>query len=449
MAGSRRNLDISDGLAAARIQALRRARGLGKNELAGRAGVTYRTVHDLEQGRRPRVQEKTLILIAQGLDVPLDELIPRRAPASGPSGAASRPAPRKTTRVRRPRTLAIGIALLVLTVSGTLGYRSVSHSTTILVEDTSVTGHFPLRLTQTWTRTFPTSVNFDTVAPWSADTWLVGLQSSDTHAGALVALDRATGRERWRVAPSPDRMTAVFGSEDLVGGSFLARVGTGADLEGDGTPEFVVVFHHGLYAPAVVLVVESDGTIRSRYAHYGHLTGVAAADIDGDGRDAVYLTGTSNVDAHEGATIVRLDATGVSGQVLEDAVLRSRVPTDGAAVRLVLRNYAPEYMNLLDATRLVAHTPRIVFGTDGRPLLTTIVGRSDRIEEPQQVLVHLDEALNVVRTACHDRFRAHMTAHWPRRYVDGTGPADTSWRGAWIARSVRYEHGRLVTVDAK
>jgi hypothetical protein len=395
------------------------------------------------------VQEKTLMLIAKGLEIPVAELLPedeRTPPPRRDEGGATDPTEGRTRRRRVP---ALCVALVLLAVSGTLGYRSASDSTRIVVDGATVSGHFPVEFARTWTRTFASPVEFDTVAPWSDDTWLVGLRSSDAHAGALVALDRATGRERWRVAPSPDRMTAVFGSGDLVGGSFLARAGTGADLEGDGTPEFVVVFHHGLYAPAVVMVVEADGTIRSRYAHYGHLTGVVAADIDGDGRDAVYLTGTSNVDAHEGATIVRLDATGVSGQVLEDAVLRSRVPADGAAVRLVLRNYAPDYMNLLDATRLVAHTPRIVFGTDGRPLLTTVIGRSDRVEEPQQVLVHLDEDLDIVRTACHDRFRAHMTAHWPPRYVDDTGPADASWRDAWIARSVRYEHGRLVTVDAK
>ncbi len=101
MTGSRRNLDVSDGLVASRLQALRRSRGLGKSELADRAGVTYRTVHDLERGRRPRVQEKTLMLIAKGLEIPVAELLPEDGRTSPPRRDEGGATDRTEARTRR------------------------------------------------------------------------------------------------------------------------------------------------------------------------------------------------------------------------------------------------------------------------------------------------------------------------------------------------------------
>jgi tetratricopeptide (TPR) repeat protein len=59
----------------ARLKTLRRERHLTKADLASRSGLAFRTIHDLERGRRKRVLEKTLVLLANALDVSYDELI--------------------------------------------------------------------------------------------------------------------------------------------------------------------------------------------------------------------------------------------------------------------------------------------------------------------------------------------------------------------------------------
>lgn len=57
-----------------RVRALRDERGLSREELAVKAGVSYWTVVGAEQGRRG-MQVSTVRKIAEALDVPLSEIL--------------------------------------------------------------------------------------------------------------------------------------------------------------------------------------------------------------------------------------------------------------------------------------------------------------------------------------------------------------------------------------
>ena len=72
---TKKNIDISDGGFAKRIENLRRARGMTKFDLAEKAGLSGRGIHNIESGKQDRVLEKTVYLLADTLRVSYDELV--------------------------------------------------------------------------------------------------------------------------------------------------------------------------------------------------------------------------------------------------------------------------------------------------------------------------------------------------------------------------------------
>jgi transcriptional regulator with XRE-family HTH domain len=58
-----------------RLRALREAAGLTKTELASKAGLSYRAVHNLETDCHLRVLQKTVMVLAEALGVSCDVLL--------------------------------------------------------------------------------------------------------------------------------------------------------------------------------------------------------------------------------------------------------------------------------------------------------------------------------------------------------------------------------------
>ena len=58
-----------------RLSRLRKERFLSETDLANSASVTYKTIRDLEKGKRPRVMERTLLALAEALQVSEQELL--------------------------------------------------------------------------------------------------------------------------------------------------------------------------------------------------------------------------------------------------------------------------------------------------------------------------------------------------------------------------------------
>jgi transcriptional regulator with XRE-family HTH domain len=66
------------------LRRLRRERGLGQEELARLARSSQQTISDLETGRRPGAQTRTLEKLARALHVPVTEFFAGARPPRGP-----------------------------------------------------------------------------------------------------------------------------------------------------------------------------------------------------------------------------------------------------------------------------------------------------------------------------------------------------------------------------
>jgi tetratricopeptide (TPR) repeat protein/TolB-like protein/DNA-binding XRE family transcriptional regulator len=113
-----RNIDIAHPEFRGRLRSLREAAELTKAELAARAGIAYRTVHDIETGRRSRAQEKTLRLLAKALGVSFDRLVHGALPPphDPPSQPVATPRPRRNGR--RSTMVTATVVVFVLTALG-------------------------------------------------------------------------------------------------------------------------------------------------------------------------------------------------------------------------------------------------------------------------------------------------------------------------------------------
>ena len=439
----RQNLDISDGHAARRLAELRQARGLTKAELAEAAGVTYRTVHDLESGRRPRVQEKTLIVLADVLGTSLQDLLP--ASPAEPDGETATPAPTPWYRRRRIRhaPLALGAVLLaiVLGLEATKSQLVPVHTP----NGTVIRAEVPGLGLAAWSREYDSRVAFLEPSPWTDDLWLAGFSSHAEDGGRLRALDRRTGEVRWEVFPEMSELRAAYGDSILDDANFSVGAMVPADLDGDGTPEVVLRINHGMWFPSAVVAIDDEGTVLGQYEHSGFLLHCTAGDVDDDGRDEVFLTGYMNCDAHEGAAAVLLDLEGLSGGLpSHDARTPRVIPTDTAPARLLIRNYPSAMMNQFDtARRLGAHSPRIVRDTDGHVSLTLRVGSHASPGTGTDVFLRLTPDLRVVRVDIEDAFQYTIVSSWPDSLRPG--PTDPEWLREWTRTFVRYERGRLAT----
>lgn len=70
-----KNVEITGSNLPDRLRELRIKKNLTKIELADKAGLNYRTIHEIEKGARDRVQEMTLVSIAEALDTTYEELL--------------------------------------------------------------------------------------------------------------------------------------------------------------------------------------------------------------------------------------------------------------------------------------------------------------------------------------------------------------------------------------
>ena len=107
-----RNIELEQPDFGARIEQLRGPANLTKRELAERCGLAYRTIHDIEIGKRDRVQEKTLRLIAEALGLSYDELVNGLAQAPRANHVATSRGPHNLTLI--VPTFVVGIAIGVV-----------------------------------------------------------------------------------------------------------------------------------------------------------------------------------------------------------------------------------------------------------------------------------------------------------------------------------------------
>ena len=142
-----------------------------------------------------------------------------------------------------------------------------------------------------------------------------------SHSSALICYsDR--GKEKWRWTPGGE-LPELNGSPGTFRTAAL-RVLKATDKR---PPRIVVESIHNIWWPSQIAVLDANGKTISEYWHSGGLTYMILADLDGDGKEEIVATGTSEYD-HQ-ATLVVLDPDRVFGASTE---VRPEVQIHGMGV---------------------------------------------------------------------------------------------------------------------
>ena len=432
-----------------RLVRLRRDQGLTTAELAERAGLSERTVRDIERGRRVTVQEKTLLVLAQALELELDELL-GRAPRLGspaldagtvvPSVTASAspaaPAPGGRTRRRWKRPVLV-LAALLLAGGAALRHLETTRATwTISAGTVTVRGGVTGRVL--WRHSRLAKVRVGRRAPWSPDQLLVGYQHDGVDGGCLDCLDLGSGRLLWSVEPDRHRLAHVFGGFNLGDLSCHFSDLVPLDADGDGTPEIAVSFKHILYFPTCLYLVDSKGRVLRQYYHWGHISRLQSVPLPDGAGAALLAAGCNNAPVYQGATLVWLDWEHWGGASF-DALSRPGAPeADSSRVRLVFPNFGPGYRPYLGPRPSFVQL-NIGADTDGRFLVHGGIGNA-----PYNLNVLLDRELRPLRVDINDCFLA-LKPSLPDSLTGPDSPFDPQWREQWLHSVVRFESGRLVS----
>lgn len=421
-----------------RLRALREQRHLTKADLAERAGLSSRTVHDLEMGRRDRIQEKTLMLLAEALDVPVEELLKRNGEDSSP--------PTERARLSR-RTGLLLLAVLIVAFAGAFGY--LWHFATSTAQVEIVDGQLIVRdrvfHSHLWTFGTSNEVHRFGVSPWSSDRLLVYTGHESPDGGKLLCLDRASGDTIWSVEPDVAAIERAFGPEDLRGSGFGAMPAGVLDVHGDGEKEVAVRFTHGRFYPTALCLVDRNGRVLGQYASKGHILGMVVTDLDNDGRQELLCGGTNNGKAYQGAQLILLDGDHWRGASVDSLCDPWSTEPDSAAIRLVIPGYPKQYMDLIPAERLAAVELDVHRDAAGHSLISAAIrpGRKSFCS----MLVFLDSELNPKGCAPEDAFVEQWISQWPDSLTHGTGPGDPAWRAEWLAGAKRFEAGHWPPAD--
>lgn len=425
------NIDIPQGFPR-RLRDLRTDLHLSETELADKAGLTYKTIRDLEVGKRKRVLEKTVLALAEALEISAAELLDTAA-----TDAAAPPAIPAPWRRRRP--VIVALAVLLVSVSAVLARYALSHAEWEL-ERHRLTVRDALLGQKIWELRSDDAIRFCDASPWRRDRLLVGLGVETPDGGSLLCLERASGDTLWSVRPDMDALIRAFGEDDVLAANMGCHRLLNGDMDGDGTPEAVVLFIHGMLYPAAVCVVDAHGRRLSQYANKGHLNDLVVIDLDGDGRDEIIASGTNNTPAYQGATVIVLDAEHRNGASIDDMCNPWSDVPDSSAMRLIIPHLPAPYMRLAQSSRLHGMHINVFRGPKDRVLL----GIDVRAGAFVHINVTLDDHLHPQEADLADGSRERMRAEWPDSLTTGTGPGDDRWLAQWLAGSRLFTVGQQV-----
>ncbi|MBU8871773.1 MAG: helix-turn-helix domain-containing protein [Gemmatimonadales bacterium] len=410
----------------ARLKFFREQLHLSKSDLAENAGVTYRTVHNLETDSSRNPQDKTLLLLAKALGITFAEL------QGNGSADFTKSA---TTSPKRLRALLFSLAIFAILTISTLTVFSLSQANWEIT-DNGLEVRDKLAGISLWRYETTAKIHICQEAPWDSDILLVGLWFNSPKGGRLVALDRRTGEQLWEIQPDVDQLRDVFGSEVIDTAPFGAHRVMGWDSNGDGTPEGVVNFVHGTYFPSVLCAFDAKGNVFGQYNLNGHVKEIVAWDLNEDGRDELIISGTNNASAYQGATVIILNREHFKGATIDSLAAPHPTMPDSALARVVFPAYPEPFMQHTSSVRLTAQRIQIFRNARGETNISITIG-----ENPlERILVYLDAELHPIRSDIFDTFRATLQA-WPDSLTSNTGPADDKWRANWLATHRHFRAG--------
>lgn len=429
-----------------RLRDLREERHLTQADLGDKAGLSYRTVHDLELGKRERVMEKTLMLLAQALDVPLAELtgipnggsegqgeeIPRGdIPAGAANGLPKVAAPAPSRRRLAP--ILFGTVLILLSIAGFAGWRWACSHAEWSVQGNELVVRDAVFGTRLWGIEADSEVHQCIPAPWSDQVLIVNFLARTPRGEVLEARDRAGGKVLWTTGPDLGAVEAAFGADVFAGGNILGNWLIPLDFGGE-TPDLLASFLHSNNFPYILCRFDRDGKLLGQYANHGHFNDHLMVDLDGNGANELVISGTNNARCYEGATVVILDADHFRGASVDSLAHPESSEPDSALVRLVLPNFPAPYMIPLEARRLHAFSLKHFPGEGGHSRFSLDVGP---MGFPLGTL-NLDETLAPVGFVVHDKYQEIMPSIYPPELFTETGPTDPAWLARWLAGHLRF-----------
>lgn len=415
-----------------RIRKLRLDKRLSQVELAAKAGLTGRTIHDIESGRRRRVQEQTLLLIARGLDIAYEDLLAEVRPDDGGPAVAR---PRPWWRRRRWSALALA-ACGVLGVLGVLGWLrdTAGLRAEVVIEGNSVTVRDGLLRTELWRSTAQAGLSICVRAPWSQRVLLLGRYGDAIDSRGLEVRDLATGDLLWSFSPDVAPAVAAFGPDAFAAGRMgCAWVGP-VDLDGDRKPELLAKFSHSLFYPTCIVRLDPQGGVMNAYWCKGAVRIIFPLDADADGKQEIYLGGTNNSPRYQGATIIVLDEDHFRGIAEDPPLDGALVPADGSLLRVIYPQFPEPIMAALGVTRIEIYgLDTHLAGSQGLRLLARAG------EDSKVCLLTLDPQLRV-----HDFQVSDALAVLCSRLTASAGDDQqnlSAWVLPWLQSRVRIAAG--------
>lgn len=130
-----------------------------------------------------------------------------------------------------------------------------------------------------------------------------------SHSSTLICYSDQ-GKEKWRWTPGKELPELTGSPATFI--THAVAVLRGTDKR---PPRIVVLSQHSPWWPTQLAILDSNGKTLSEYWHSGGLSSLLLADLDGDGRQEIIVTGVSEYD-HQ-ATLVVLDPDRVFGSSTE------------------------------------------------------------------------------------------------------------------------------------
>lgn len=422
-----KNIDISDPGFPGRLTAARERVGLSKTGLAERAGLAYRTVHNLESGRLTKAQEKTLLLLCEALGLPFSELVAGQADVD--PGPDAPPTAIKAIRAAGPRRrwlliaclVAIVGAALILMTDGRLRSRAEIETT-----EYGIVAREPLFRRVLW-RVDTRAPRFLILAPWSDDQLIVAVTLGD--GSRLLCLDRKTGREIWRTGPDFARTDAAFGYDAFARHVVCSEVRP-ADIDGDGQPELLTIFRNAYDYAHCLAIVDRTGALRHQYATWGRISHVQCRELDLVPGQEIVLTAADPGPDRQRAALIVLDKQHFAGAAVDPARFPGSTIGDSSRARVVFPEFPDEIFACLNCRVPVIGEPVLqrLPGTDDARLVVIVL-----CEHNVRIQMELDDHLALVRIIPVD--------HLDHALDDACNAA---WLPQYLADTQRYEAGRAV-----
>ncbi|MEZ4389036.1 MAG: helix-turn-helix transcriptional regulator [Candidatus Krumholzibacteriia bacterium] len=427
-----RNLSVREIDLAVRLRARRLAAGLSRQDLADRAGVSERSIRDIENGKRPRVQDKTLMLLAEALGCePGDLAVLPAVPPPAPAGEATfRSGGEKPRRVRWPLVTSLVGAVALLLIAAAVWF-AIDRASWEIVDGDVVVRDAMLQHVL-WRLDAGQTARLVVPSPWTRHRLLIGFNGNARDGAQAWLVDAATGKHLASYAMDDGPVREAFGDEILAEGQdFSCSDMRALDIDGDGTPELAIRFTHGKYYPVGVGCFTADGTRLGLYVNRGHLCDWRVEDLDQDGRDELLVLGTNNDPAYQGATIIWLEEGAWDGASVDPPGGPGDGPVgdiaDGARYRLVLPAFTLPVMNELKVMRLDAFNVRTHRLADGALRIVFSVGVRSRAgvsvvcdDQLRPLMANpVDDAVSLART-------------WGPPYGEPGEFPTQEWLDAWL-----------------